>query len=645
MSISDDYLKAKKIGERNYRKAAAEGRYPYLPSLEDFLPDYNVLKKTSIGVSHIPINLIVGTLQKSRQNLFSEGFFPLAANNTEFAYKWDRLYESQMEEGIREPIQVVEYLKKFYVVEGNKRVSIMNYVGMRVAEAAITRVLPEKTSDPEIVRYYAFTEFYKAVPLYEIDFSKPQSYKLFAELLGRSLSEKWPEDIVRKVRSSYVFFESLFNKMGGQKLSATAGDALLAYLRIFPLESLSKETAPVIQSRIKRLWNEFESEANESDLIEQPEDEENKAALSPLLAIFRRQNYTKEHPLKVAFLYERSPEKSSWLYNHMLGQNYIEQTFEGAVSTMKYTDCADDEKLRAAVDDAVEKGVEIIFTTNSKQMDETLRCAIHFPKVRFLNCSVNLSHNAVRTYYARLYEAKFLLGALAAVFSENHRIGYLSDMPVYGSVADINAFAIGASFIDPQVEIVLKWSMQEGCDWQKEFEDEGIRVISSRNMIRPEIASRAYGLYRVRDDHSIENLALPVVDWGKYYEMLLRKMIEEGPDALEAPKNGENINYWWGMSAGVVDIIPSVHFPEPTQKLIRMLKSGIQEGWILPFEGPLRSNDGAVRADETYSLTSREIITMSWLNENIIGSIPSAESMNEDARETMHVIGAVRSGT
>ena len=32
----------------------------------------------------------------------------------------------------------------------------------------------------------------------------------------------------------------------------------------------------------------------------------------------------------------------------------------------------------------------------------------------------------IRNYNARMYEAKFLLGALAATLSEDHRIGYVS---------------------------------------------------------------------------------------------------------------------------------------------------------------------------------------------------------------------------
>ena len=53
---------------------------------------------------------------------------PTLDDNTEFAAKWSRLYDAQIEEGIREPIQVYEYMHAFYVKEGNKRVSVLKYL-------------------------------------------------------------------------------------------------------------------------------------------------------------------------------------------------------------------------------------------------------------------------------------------------------------------------------------------------------------------------------------------------------------------------------------------------------------------------------------------------------------------------------------
>ena len=41
-----------------------------------------------------------------------------------------------------------------------------------------------------------------------------------------------------------------------------------------------------------------------------------------------------------------------------------------------------------------------------------------------------------------MYEAKYLMGAIAGAMTENGRIGYLADYPIYGMTANINAFAL-----------------------------------------------------------------------------------------------------------------------------------------------------------------------------------------------------------
>ena len=55
-----------------------------------------------------------------------------------------------------------------------------------------------------------------------------------------------------------------------------------------------------------------------------------------------------------------------------------------------------------------------------------------------------MDHPSVRTYYGRIYEAKFLVGAIAGALADNNRVGYIANYPIYGMVAGINAFALGA---------------------------------------------------------------------------------------------------------------------------------------------------------------------------------------------------------
>ena len=238
-----------------------------------------------------------------------------------------------------------------------------------------------------------------------------------------------------------------------------------------------------------------------------------------------------------------------------------------------------------------------------------------------------------------MYEAKFLMGALAGLFAENHRIGYRADYPLYGTIAGINAFAIGASMTDPLATVHLAWATKEGTNWQSELLEKDIHVFSGLDMIRPETASREYGLFRKQSDGRVQNLAAPLWDWGRYYALLLGILLH---GSHRMARTDQAVNYWYGMSAGVIDVILSHDLPTGSVRLVEALKNGIISGSLLPFSGELRSQDGLIRKAGEPLLSDREIVAMNWLNENIVGHIPVFEELQERSRNLVRLLGIYR---
>ena len=148
MSI-EEYNNARRLAQKAARSAMSNGRYPYLPALDEFISREDISGEEPLGIVDIPLNKIAGTKTSGRKNSFANNFMPLLDEGTEFATKWSNLYESQLEEGIRDPIIAYEYMTRYYVQEGNKRVSVMKFVGARSITAKVTRLLPKKTDDYE----------------------------------------------------------------------------------------------------------------------------------------------------------------------------------------------------------------------------------------------------------------------------------------------------------------------------------------------------------------------------------------------------------------------------------------------------------------------------------------------------------------
>ena len=98
-----DYEKAKREGDRAYRRAIMSGEYPYLPALSSMGQDIDKLAVRTLGVREIPLDMIAGTRNAGRQNAFACNFMPLIEPGSEFSVKWSTLYDSAVEDGIRDP--------------------------------------------------------------------------------------------------------------------------------------------------------------------------------------------------------------------------------------------------------------------------------------------------------------------------------------------------------------------------------------------------------------------------------------------------------------------------------------------------------------------------------------------------------------
>ena len=125
---------------------------------------------------------------------------------------------------------------------------------------------------------------------------------------------------------------------------------------------------------------------------------------------------------------------------------------------------------------------------------------------------------------------------------------------------------------------------------------------------------------------------MPLWHWGRFYELLIRTIMDGTWKSDDKAPGKKAINYWWGMSAGVIDVICSKNIPNETKRLVDLLKQSIISGQFDVFSGVLSSQDGIVQDDPERSLTPDEIIKMDWLAENVIGSIPKTEELKEQAK-------------
>lgn len=624
MSI-EDYKKAYKSGKKDYQNRMMRGERPTLQVLENILPPKDSYSMVSLGLVQIPIEQIVGTRYEGRSSAFSGNYMPILGENTEFARKWAGLSTALEEEGIRDPIKVYEYMNKFYVEEGNKRVSVMKYFESISIPGNVTRIIPKRTDELENKIYYEFLDFYKLSKINYIWFSKEGNFVKLQKAVGKQPEEVWTDDELMDFSSMYSRFLAAYRANGGDKLKNTPGDAFLAFITLYGYKALNDTTAADLSKLVEKSWEEFKllGEDEEIDLKMDPTTEK-KPLLSRLLS-------SGPSKLKIGFIYTKTAVSSAWTYAHELGRLHLEQTFPDEVSTLCFDNVTVD-TIDECLQEAVDEGCNLIFTTTPSFAAASVKAAIANPGVRILNCSLNTSHRYIRTYYARMHEAKFLMGAIAGAMAENNKLLYIEDYPLFGSIANINAFALGAKMINPRAQIYLEWSSMKDIDISERIRQIDPACISGKDMVTPEEASRYFGIYHMAGGQP-RNLAMPLCHWGKFYEKLIRTIMD-GTWKYD-DTSSKAINYWWGMSSGVVDVVCSQNLPIGTKRLVDLLKHTISAGEFNPFSGIIYSQTGIIKGDPGHTLSPEEIMTMDWLAENIIGSIPQATQLTEHAKPVL----------
>lgn len=630
-----EYEKAQKLALKAYKTAISKGQSEYLPVLDEILENVDILSEVNLGLIQIPLERVVGTSSRGRTTAFANNFMPLLDYKTEFGAKWSNLCDSQLEEGIREPIKVYEYLNYFYVIEGNKRVSVMKYFDAVSIPAQVIRKVPKLTDDLKIKIYYEFMDFYKLTEINYIWFSQEGCFKRLLELTSENPNVEWTEDQKKDFGSANHNFCVALKECGGDKLPMTSGDAFLIFIDIYGYENIKYLLKNEMHEKITHLWDEFLVESKGKDI--QLKMEPAKSGRKKLMDYFLSSNPKK---LMVAFIFDKDPDASDWLYGHELGRLYLDEHYGDRVKTIKVHNLNSEEDTITAMEDLVKMGVNVMFTTSSKQINSSLKIAANYPEVKVLNCSINTSHKLITTYYARLYEVKFLAGMIAGAMTDNNKIGYMTDYPIIGTPANINAFALGARMVNPYAKVILKWSTIKGVsrnDVLRSFREENVHYVSDQVTIKPKEANRQYGLYYMESE-TTENIALPMYNWGIFYSKIIDSMLD-GTFKYEVTNSEQPVNYWWGLSAGVVDIICSKKLPDGTKRLMETIKKLITEGSFLPFSGKIVSQDGTIKNEESDSLSPEEIIKMNWLVDNVEGEIPEYKELKDEAKSIVEIKG------
>lgn len=613
-----EYDSALRRGRREYSALTARGERGTLLVLDELTQESRIVAYVKQKTREISMNRIAGTYTSARARSFSAGFMPLYDSGTEFGGKWIALCEAHMSVGLRDAIQVYEYMWNYYVIEGNKRVSVLKYFGAPSVRAEITRMIPQMDpEDPETATYYAYLKYDRKGKFKNIHLSSAQRYEVLQKIEDALLKDLQQQDREINFNSMFLLFESAYVKADS---TLSLGDAFLEYLKVYGF--ILSEPASILAERIHNLRPQLELTQNlpkEPKLLLEVQKE------APQPSLISRIFSSRKTP-EILFAYEAGRTEDNWIGAHEKGREEMQEVLGEEVSS-SYLDGLTPENAYTLITEHA-KGKDLLIVTSARLAPAALRFSLENPDCITLIYSRARQDSRLNTYYGRYYEPVFLCGITAGLATKSGKVAYITPYLAKGRhTSDINAFALGVKSVRPDAEVILmmknvmtydpasceagiRQSVELGCDIALTPDYPGLRMDEA-----PE-GSFSYLLRLHSLGQPSDYLASPTWNWGRYYTEIARSFLSNSLEFLRIIDRREDpsvTGFWWGMASGVLEF-RSVKFLHPmADNLLQYLRSNIQLGRFKPFRGPITDKAGIQRIAMHSTLRPYDILYMEWL--------------------------------
>ncbi|MCC6009082.1 MAG: BMP family ABC transporter substrate-binding protein [Rhodobacteraceae bacterium] len=329
---------------------------------------------------------------------------------------------------------------------------------------------------------------------------------------------------------------------------------------------------------------------------------------------------------RIAFIYAATARDGGW--NEALDNARLRVEAELGV-TIPTVESVPEEAtaLKNAIDLLIRRGFNVIVGTTYGYSEGILEAAQENPGVAFVNASGATNSDNLEGFYVRSYEAWYLAGMAAASVSETGRVGILGGFPVGVVNWDVNAFALGAQAVNPEIDVIAVYTnswwdpVREGAVTRAML-DQGADVIannlssSSPFVAAEEAGAKSIGFQLDMSQHAPNgHLTSVVFNWDQH---LL--------PTLAALKDGTWEPNPWGafpsMADGVVALSPvSDLVPAEVRALIEETADAIKAGTFSPFDGPIHAQDGRVVIPEGTRIDDAGLWGMDFLVRGVTGTL------------------------
>jgi basic membrane protein A and related proteins len=327
--------------------------------------------------------------------------------------------------------------------------------------------------------------------------------------------------------------------------------------------------------------------------------------------------------LKVGAIYVGST--NDYGYNRAMHDGLIEMkdAIPGTV-LLEAENVPESAEAERVMEGMIQQGATLIFATSYGHMDSALNLADKHPTIDFEHAGGWKTRRNLGNFFGATQAAWYPMGVAAGKMTKTNTLGFVVGVPIGYLVGNINAFAIGARSVNPDVKVRVvvtgSWS-----DKAKEAAAANALIDQGADVVTMHVDSPAT-VIQVAESRGVYSIGFQSIaartlapkgwvtglgfTWGPF-------MTETANSVISGRFRATMVRR--GLGEGMMTIAPfGAAVPADVQAQVLAAGDKVAKGFN-PFTGPVTDNTGVVRIKKGDAWGGDKMGDFDWYVEGVIG--------------------------
>ena len=271
----------------------------------------------------------------------------------------------------------------------------------------------------------------------------------------------------------------------------------------------------------------------------------------------------------------------------------------------------------------IQQGAKLIFATSFGHQQFAFNLAKKHPDVVFEHAGGWMQSANFGNFFAATQAAWYPMGVAAGKMTKSHTLGFVAGVPIGYVIGNINAFALGARSVDPNVQVRVvvtgSWS-----DKGKEAAATSALIDQGADVVTMHVDSPAT-VIQVAESRGVYSIGFQSIEarvlapkgwvtglgftWGPFMTATAKSVID-GTFKPAMVREG------LGSMIALAPFGPAV--PEATRALVDSAADKVEKGYN-PFTGPIADNTGTIRIKDGEAWGGDKMGNFDWYVAGVVG--------------------------